>query len=293
MESVTNRTESDWTTTAAVLRAMLADTLRRARTARRWTQADLTRASGLPLVDVAWLESGDGWPSLDQWARLAGTLGLDPSALLSPEDAASPSPAGTSTRTRLHVHHAVGRALAALRGSGWLLFPTGLSGAVCERWAPVEPDSEHWRVTQSDGAVLAVASPTRPGAHVYVAETHRIDRTTRSGTTIMFVDGSLRQVFHSDPPVLPVAPCWRSGQTMPEWAARTRLHVGTWRPLRASEITEEMAATLIVRSSRGWSGEFGIEYDTALGALQGWWRDWFLRGWSPDAWVWAATVERD
>jgi DNA-binding XRE family transcriptional regulator len=52
------------------------------RRARGWTQQELARQAGIGQAEVSKIERGRKSPTIDTYARLAGVLGLEPSALL-------------------------------------------------------------------------------------------------------------------------------------------------------------------------------------------------------------------
>jgi transcriptional regulator with XRE-family HTH domain len=65
-----------------------ADTLRRLRLGRFWSQAELPRRSGVSPFTINRLEGGAESPRLRTVRRLAQALGVDPAELAAPEELA-------------------------------------------------------------------------------------------------------------------------------------------------------------------------------------------------------------
>jgi transcriptional regulator with XRE-family HTH domain len=62
-------------------RAVVGSNIRRFRKQRRYSQRTLAALSGLDLRGFGVIERGEGNPSLDTLARIAGALGVSPGAL--------------------------------------------------------------------------------------------------------------------------------------------------------------------------------------------------------------------
>lgn len=66
----------------------IGERLRQTRMRRVWTQDDLARESGIPIVTISRIENGrhEGQPRQSTIRKLAGALGVEPAWLLLGED---------------------------------------------------------------------------------------------------------------------------------------------------------------------------------------------------------------
>ena len=68
---------------------LLARNIKRFRSRRNWSQANLAEHSGLSIVYLSYIERGNKWPYLDTLVKLAAALGVEVYELIKPEEALS------------------------------------------------------------------------------------------------------------------------------------------------------------------------------------------------------------
>ena len=89
------------------LRAILSANLKRYRSYRKFSQAELAEKLGISIPFLSDVENGRKWVSSATLVRFADALGIEPHELFKPDEALSPNMALTLSKWSQEVVHAV------------------------------------------------------------------------------------------------------------------------------------------------------------------------------------------